>query len=49
MKRLRPVSRKPQAASDVAPEVKLAYLQDLIEISIPLFENKDPSNPAPSS
>lgn len=60
MRRLALISRRPFQAQDVAPEVKLTALRDLVAAAgawpaledgltaiIPLFVNKDPSNPAP--
>ncbi|MDP2326288.1 MAG: hypothetical protein Q8N51_19980 [Gammaproteobacteria bacterium] len=60
MIRLRPLSRCPARAQDIAPEVKLTFLRDFLDATggntavtdgltaiIPLFVNKDPSNPAP--
>lgn len=58
MKRLHPISRLPARGQDIAPEVKLTLLRDLVAATggnavledgltavIPLFVNKDPSNP----
>ena len=60
MNRIRPLSRCPDRAQDIAPEVKLTFIRDFIAATggnsniegaltaiIPLFINKDPSNPAP--
>jgi len=60
VKRLVLLSRRPVRAEDVAPEVKLAFLRDLVDVTtgdtvirdaisvtIPLFVNKSPNNPAP--
>ena len=65
MQRLRLITKAPQVAEDVAPEVKLTFIRnvldvaidgeviegtfyrDLVEVMIPLFINKDPSNPLP--
>lgn len=47
MTRIHPVTRFPACASEIPPEVKLTFARDLIEISIPLFENKNPNNPLP--
>lgn len=57
--RLRCISRVPHRAQELAPEVKLTFLRDLLAIgeeapalvdaltvTIPLFVNKDPRNPA---
>ncbi|HNR31939.1 MAG TPA: hypothetical protein PKI11_13700 [Candidatus Hydrogenedentes bacterium] len=49
MQRIHPVTRLPAGASNIPPEVKLTFARDLIEISIPLFENKNPSNPLPDT
>lgn len=40
-----PLTRTPDSADTIAPEVKLAFIRDVIDVSIPLFENKNPSNP----
>jgi len=37
------------ATAQVPTDVKLAFLGDVIEAAIPLFENKDPQNPEPPS
>ncbi|MBP8131655.1 MAG: hypothetical protein KA184_18910 [Candidatus Hydrogenedentes bacterium] len=47
MIRLHPVTRAPASASEIPPEVKLTFAMNLIEISIPLFQNKSPDNPLP--
>lgn len=47
MKRLRPLGKKPEMAQNIAPEVKIAFTRDIFTAAIPLFENKDPSNPLP--
>lgn len=67
MRHVQLMSRMPQVAEDIAPEVKLTFLRDvlnvgisnellegtvfrdLIDVSIPLFINKDPQNPLPPS
>ncbi len=49
MKRIRPVSRGRVLPASIAPEVKLTYFMNLIEISIPLVQNKDPENPDPDT
>ena len=46
MTRLRPISKKPEQAAGIAPEVKLTYIVDVIEISLPLIQNKNPTNPS---
>lgn len=43
MKRIQPISQRPAMAADIAPEVKLTFLRDVIEVSIPLFVNKEPT------
>ena len=48
MKHTRNLSRLPQMAETIAPEVKLTFAIDVIEAAIPLFTNKNPQNPAPS-
>ncbi len=49
MKRLHCISRRPERAADIAPEVKLAFISDIIAVSIPLFQNKAENNPVPDS
>jgi len=49
MKHVGRISATPSRGEDMAPEVKLAFIVDIIEVSIPLVQNKDPSNPAPTS
>ncbi|MBI2426168.1 MAG: hypothetical protein HYV27_25315 [Candidatus Hydrogenedentes bacterium] len=59
MPRLLSISKRPAVAQDVAPDVKLTILRDILELQgsngeavslldiiIPLFVNKNPSNPA---
>tara|TARA_R110001592_G_scaffold169516_4_gene406079 strand:+ start:1636 stop:1842 length:207 start_codon:yes stop_codon:yes gene_type:complete len=56
---VRMISRIPERAQSLAPEVKLTFLRELLvasgdtsalrgflTVTIPLFVNKDPSNPA---
>jgi len=45
---LRALSTLPKPAQNVAPEVKLTFLIDVLTVSVPLFENKNPQNPAPN-
>ncbi|MFP4500048.1 MAG: hypothetical protein ACLFTT_03525 [Candidatus Hydrogenedentota bacterium] len=44
MRRIQPLSRAAAPGSAIAPEVKLTFWRDLIDISLPLFINKDPNN-----
>ena len=44
MRRIRPVSRKPQHAASIAPEVKLTFAIDVLTAAVPMFTNKDPQN-----
>ena len=37
----------PRPAQNISPDVKLTFVIDLLTVSVPLFENKDPQNPAP--
>ncbi len=46
MKRIRAISRTPRHAA-IAPEVVMTYIMNLLEISLPLFTNKNPKNPLP--
>ena len=45
MKRIHPVSRPRGVATAVTTEVKLTYVMNLIEITVPLVQDKDPQNP----
>jgi len=49
MKRLHCISRRPRAASDIPPDVKLAFVSDIIAVSIPLFQYKEDNNPVPDT
>lgn len=42
----RTVTRTPSVAQNVATDVKLTFIADVIQAAIPLFQNKNPSNPA---
>lgn len=42
----RTVTRAPKVAQNVATDVKLTFISDVIQAAIPLFQNKNPSNPA---
>lgn len=46
MHRIRPVTRKPDSAAHLSPEVKITFLINVMEVALPLFQNKDPQNPA---
>lgn len=43
--RIRCISRAPRVAQNVPTEVKLTFLIDVFEAAIPLFEDKNPTNP----
>ncbi len=45
MKRLRLLSKAPVQKAAASVDVKLAYMGDFIEITIPLVQNKDGTNP----
>ena len=47
MKRLHCMTRRPEHAADVAPDVKLTFIADVIAVTIPLLENKAENNPVP--
>lgn len=49
MKRLRPLTQCAPAAASIAPEVKLTFARDVIDVSIPLFINKNPQTPGTNS
>lgn len=44
MRRIRLVSRKPEQAESIAPEVKLTFVIEVLTAAVPLFTNKDPQN-----
>ena len=44
MKRIRPVSRTPERAASIAPEVKLTFVTQVLTAAVPLFTNKNPQN-----
>lgn len=48
MKRIHCLTRAPQVAQSVPAEVKLTFIVDVISAAIPLFENKNPTNPESS-
>jgi len=45
VKRIHCISRLPRVAQNVPVEVKLTFLTDVFTAAIPLFENKNPTNP----
>lgn len=45
MKRIHCISRAPRPAQNIPVEVKLTFLIDVFEAAIPLFEDKNPTNP----
>ncbi len=47
MKHLNALTRLPETAQAVPPDVKLTFVGNVIEASIPLFQNKNPQNPLP--
>lgn len=49
MKRIKPLSHEPVKALSIAPDVKIAFIIDILEASLPLFQNKDPQNPIDTS
>ena len=54
MHRIAPLTKQgcagaPNRASTIAPEVKLTFARDVIDVAIPLFTNKSPSNPDPGT
>lgn len=46
---LRALSRMPRPAQNISPDVKLTFVVDVLTVSLPLFENKDPQNPEPDT
>ncbi|MFM1921872.1 MAG: hypothetical protein RLZZ303_3506 [Candidatus Hydrogenedentota bacterium] len=47
MTHLKPLTRVPDKAQGVTTDVKLAFLADVFDAAVPLFQNKDPQNPLP--
>lgn len=47
MRRMRSLSRTPEVAASIAPEVKLTFLIQVLQAAVPLFQNKNPQNPLP--
>ncbi len=45
MRTIRPITKRPDHAWNVAPDVKLTFIVTILQASIPLFQNKDPQNP----
>lgn len=45
MHRMRPITRRPDSAANITPEVKITFMIDVLEAALPLFINKDPQNP----
>ncbi len=46
MKHLRCVSVQPARGQTITPESKLAFIEAVLTIFIPVFTHKDPQNPA---
>ena len=46
MHRIRPITRRPDSAAHLSPEVKITFIINVLEVALPLFQNKDPQNPA---
>ena len=47
MKRIHPISKMPDHAAAVSPEVKITFVISILQASVPLFTNKNPQNPLP--
>jgi len=45
MHRIRPITRRPNSAAHLSPEVKITFIINVLEVALPLFQNKDPQNP----
>ena len=45
MRKLRPITKRPDHAWTVAPDVKIVFMISILEAALPLFQNKDPQNP----
>lgn len=44
MRRIRLVSRAPQQAASIAPEVLLTFIIEVLTAAVPMFTNKNPQN-----
>ncbi len=44
MRRIRLVTRTPEQAASIAPEVKITFINQVLTAGIPLFANKNPQN-----
>lgn len=49
MKRIHPVSLRPEHAATATTDVKLTFIITILQASIPLLNNKDPQNPGATS
>ena len=49
MRRIRLVSRMPERAATIAPDVKLTFIVEVLTAAVPMFTNKDPQNSARKS
>lgn len=47
MHRIKPITQRPAHAAYIAPDVKITFLIQILQASLPLFVNKDPQNPLP--
>ncbi len=47
MKRIHPISKMPEHAASITPDVKITFIIDILQASLPLFRNKDPQGPMP--
>ncbi len=45
MNRIRPISKVPEHAATITPEVKITFIISILQASLPLFRNKDPQGP----
>jgi hypothetical protein len=48
MHRIRPISKQPAHAGYLAPDVKITFIINILEVSVVLFRNKYPQNPIES-
>jgi len=46
MHKIRLITKRPEHAWNVAPDVKIAFIISILQAAQPLFQNKDPQNPA---
>lgn len=45
MRRIQTITKQPAVAQNIAIEVKIAFIVDVLGAAIPLVQDKDPQNP----